>query len=83
MDSEEKCEVYYLGEVRGNGNLLFKLAVVEGGICIILKRRGDARTYCIPVYFLLKPFVEDLEETKPCERLTENFHESTSKTKNK
>lgn len=81
MDSEEKYEVYYVGEVRSDGKLLFKLAVVEGRICIILKRRGDARTYCIPVYFLLKPFMGNLEEIKPYDCLGENYQESTS-TKN-
>ena len=68
-------ELYPLAEVRGHevndccGKLLFTLVESRCGISILLKRKGENVTYCIPVFLLLEPFAVDLEELKRCTRL--------------
>lgn len=72
----KETEVYPLAEVRGHevndccGKLLFTLVESRCGISILLKRKGESETYCIPLFLLLEPFAVDLEELKRCTRLT-------------
>lgn len=66
---------YPLAEVRGhrneeqNGKLLFTLVENRYGISILLKRKGETETYCIPLFVLLEPFAADCEELRRCTRL--------------
>ena len=64
----------HLVDVRGQevtgrpGKLLFSLVDSRCGIAILLKRKGETETYCIPLFVLLQPFVSDVEELKRCTR---------------
>lgn len=78
MDNQEEG-FYYLADVRGgenqkNGKLLFRLAVGEYGITILLKTKGEDKVYCIPIYILLQPFNSDEEELKRCTRMAEYWN---------
>ena len=74
MHEREDFE-YPLAEVRGHGNkeqngkLLFTLVENRYGISILLKRKGETETYCIPLFVLLEPFAADCEELRRCTRL--------------
>ena len=74
MHEREDFE-YPLAEVRGhrnkdqNGKLLFTLVENRYGISILLKRKGETETYCIPLFVLLEPFAADCEELRRCTRL--------------
>ncbi len=50
------------------GKLLFTLVDSQCGVAILMKRKGEAETYCIPLFVLLQPFVSDVEALKRCTR---------------
>ena len=66
----------FLADVRSHelegqqGKLLFTLTDSRYGVAILMKRKGESETYFIPLYYLLQPFVTDLEELKRCTRFT-------------
>lgn len=73
MNNPNECG-QFLATVRGHetagqqGKLLFTLADTQCGIAIFMKRKGEAETYCIPLFVLMQPFVSDMEELKRCTR---------------
>lgn len=66
QDEELFCCV---GEVRTSsgetkGKLLFELILADQGLSILLKPKGDKKTYLIPLYLLIESFVNKTEDER-------------------
>ena len=62
MANQDEELFYYVGEVRtssgeSKGKLLFEMIVADQGLSILLKPKGDKKTYLIPLYLLIESFV--------------------------
>lgn len=72
----------HVADVRGKngsekGKLLFRLALGDQGLTILLKLKGEEGIYCIPLYVLLEPFYTELETSKRSTRFDayiDNMH---------
>lgn len=69
LANQDEEVFYYVGEVRscsvGNdGKLLFELIVADQGLSILLKPKGDKKTYLIPLYLLIEFFVNKTKDER-------------------
>ena len=69
MANQDEELFYYVGEVRtssgeSKGKLLFEMIVADQGLSILLKPKGDKKTYLIPLYLLIESFVDKTKDER-------------------
>ena len=69
MANQDEELFYYVGEVRtssgeSKGKLLFEMIVADQGLSILLKPKGDKKTYLIPLYLLIESFVNKTKDER-------------------
>ena len=69
MANQDEELFYYVGEVRtssreSKGKLLFEMIVADQGLSILLKPKGDKKTYLIPLDLLIESFVNKTKDER-------------------